>query len=136
MIIIRPILELVRLEEADVGTFGVLKVNKQIRFYTLEPPDFENEAYISSIPCQQYVIERHTSPRHGLTFRVKTVPHRSDILFHTGNWLDETQGCILLGLNLIPFPKRGVGSSRVAHEMFMEDMEGYDTGHLTVQEVF
>lgn len=134
--ILRPVLELIRLEEADIGTFGVLKVNKQVRFYTLEPPDFENEAYISSIPCQQYLMKRYTSPRHGLTFKVITVPHRSDILFHTGNWLDQTEGCILLGLTLINSPKRGVGNSRVAHEMFMEDLEGHDTAHLTVQEVF
>jgi hypothetical protein len=134
--ILRPVLELVRLEEADVGTFGILKVNKQVRFYTLEPPDFENEAYISSIPCQQYLMERHTSPRHGLTFRVKTVPHRSDILFHTGNWMDQTEGCILLGLTLIYEPKRGVGNSKVAHGMFMEDLQGHDIAHLTVQEVF
>ena len=131
-----PILELVRLEEAGVGTFGVLKVNKHVRFFTLEPPDFENESYVSSIPCQQYLLERHVSSRHGETFWVKTVPHRSNILFHTGNYLDHTEGCILLGLTLINSPKRGVGNSRIAHEMFMEDLHGFDQAHLTVQEVY
>jgi hypothetical protein len=131
-----PILEIVRLEESDVGTFGILKVNKRVKMWTLEPPDFENEAYVSSIPCQQYLMERHTSPRHGETFWVKTVPHRSNILFHTGNYLDHTEGCILLGLTLINSPKRGVGNSRVAHEMFMEILNGFDTAHLTIQEVF
>jgi hypothetical protein len=134
--ILLPVLEIVRLEESDVGTFGVLKLNKQVRMWTLEPPDMENEAYVSSIPCQQYLIERYTSPRHGETFRIKTVPHRTDVLFHSGNYLDHTEGCILLGLSLINSPKRGVGNSRVAHEMFMEDLNGFSEASLTVQEVY
>jgi len=133
--ILSPVLEIVRLEEADVGTFGILKINKRVRMWTLEPPDFENEAYVSSIPCQQYLVERYKSPRHGETFRVKTVPHRSDILFHTGNWLDNTEGCVLLGLSLIEDP-RGIGNSKSAHEKFMEILNGFDTAHLTIQEVF
>jgi len=131
-----PILELVRLEEADIGTIGILKINKRVRFYTLEPPDFENEVRVSSIPVQQYLIKRHQSPTHGWTWKVLNVPRRSHILFHSGNYLDHTEGCILLGLSLISSPKRGIGNSRSAHEMFMEDMNGFSEAHLTVQEVF
>lgn len=134
--ILRPVLELIRLEESDVGTFGVLKVNKTVRLFTLEPPDFENEVCVSSIPCQQYVMERYVSSKHGETFKVLTVPGRSDILFHSGNWHDQTEGCILLGTSLLWTPKRGIANSRSAHALFMSDLQGHNTAHLTVQEVF
>lgn len=136
MSLLLPILELIRLEETEEGTLGVLKINKRVRVFTLEPPDKENEVRISSIPCQQYLVERYHSPHHGHTFRVKNVPGRSGILFHTGNNLDDTEGCILLGLSQVSRPKRGIGNSRTAHEMFMEDLKEHNLAHLTIQEVF
>lgn len=130
-----PILEIVRLEESDVGTFGVLKIQKEVRMWTLEPPDFENQTNISSIPAQQYIIKRHQSPRFGETFLVTKVPNRSLILFHWGNWSANTQGCILVGTGLMENP-RGIASSKVAFDKFMELLQGHSKAHLTIKEAF
>ena len=91
------IVELIRLEESEHGTFGVLRINKQVFCCTLEPPDRENEVSRSSIPAQQYLCKPVESPTHGGTFEVTKVPGRTHVLFHAGNVVKHTEGCILLG---------------------------------------
>lgn len=63
---------------------------------TLELPWFANTREISCIPAGIYICERRISPRHGETFEVMDVSNRTDILFHKGNFDDDTKGCILL----------------------------------------
>jgi len=93
----RPSVEIVRLEESDpYGTFGVLKINKEIFCVTLEKQDLLNQATVSSIPAQQYICKRVNSPKFGETFEVTNVPGRSAILFHAGNKEGDSHGCILL----------------------------------------
>jgi len=90
-----PIVELIRLEEdEEFGTFGVLKINKQTFCVPLEPPDRENMPFRSSIPAQQYTCKRHESQKFGETFIVTKVPARDRVLFHAGNVVDDTEGCI------------------------------------------
>ena len=91
------ILELVRLEESKQGTLGILKIDKQIFCCTLEPPDRLNERNRSNIDPQQYVCTPYVSSTHGETWKVENVPGRSGILFHKGNSVRHTSGCILLG---------------------------------------
>jgi len=91
------IVELVRLESGEQGTFGVLKIDKQAFCCTLEPRDRLNANNISAIPPGQYIAVRHQSPKFGETFMVKDVPGRTNILFHKGNTDDDTAGCIILG---------------------------------------
>ena len=89
-------LALVRVGQSERGTFGVLR-HGQIPFaVTLEEPWLDNERLVSCIPAGHYVCERVQSPKFGNTFEVTQVPGRSHILFHKGNTLDDTQGCILV----------------------------------------
>lgn len=91
------IVELIRLEESEEGTLGVLKINKQYFCSTLEPSDKENKKNVSSIPAQQYMCEFYSSPKYEKTYQVMNVPDRDYILFHAGNTIKDTKGCILLG---------------------------------------
>lgn len=92
------IVELIRLEEDhNHGTFGVLKIDKQVFCFTLEPADLENKKNVSSIPAQQYICKKINSPKFGVTFQVMDVPDRDHVLFHPGNRIEDTEGCILLG---------------------------------------
>ena len=126
-----------RLEETELGTLGVLKIDKEVFCCTLEPADRENEVNRSSIPAQQYLCESLISPKYGSTFEVKHVPGRTYILFHSGNVSNHTAGCILLGEK---FGKlRGnlaVLNSGATMERFKEEL--YDEGqvHLTIREVY
>lgn len=137
-----PIVELVRLEESyEYGTFGVLVINKEVFCVTLEPADNLNQQQISSIPCQQYICERVVSPNFGNTFEVKNVPGRSNVLFHAGNFISNTKGCILLAqyfgkIKEKDVMKRAVVNSGNTFKSFMELMKGYDKFHLTIKECF
>jgi hypothetical protein len=134
------ILELIRLEENEFyGTFGVLRIDKEVFCVTLEPSDQENAPFISSIPCQQYRCVRHNSPKYGKTFRVDKVPGRDNILFHRGNTLDDTAGCIILAEYWGKLTgDRAVLNSGNTFDNFMHIMDMHNIKHfkLTIYEVF
>lgn len=132
-----PSVEIVRLEENDpLGTFGALKINKELFCLTLEPPDRFNQRSISSIPSQQYLCELHPSPKFGETFIVRDVPLRSLVLFHKGNWASDTEGCVILGSSLLKLKnevsRRGVGNSGATFGAFMEVLRPYGQFKLTI----
>lgn len=134
-----PIVELIRLEEAREGSFGVLRMNKEVECVTLEPPDRLNAHNVSSIPAQQYLCSRVNSPKFGDTFQVDEVPGRAQVLFHRGNTVEDTHGCILLGTTFGTVAKdgkteRGVQNSVVAVKQFMDNLGGLDSFHLTILE--
>lgn len=131
------IVELVRLEEADTGTLGILKVDKRLFCVTLEPEDWANMPSRSSIPAQQYLCKRVTRPRFGETFEVINVPERSDILFHAGNIVEHTAGCILLGKHVGKLRgQRAILNSGATFLRFMAEMVGEDRFHLTIHECY
>jgi hypothetical protein len=68
---------------------------------TLELPYLENHKDISCIPPGEYKCEQITLKKFGLCFLVKNVPNRSGILFHSGNYTKDTEGCILPGLRFV-----------------------------------
>jgi len=132
------VVELIRLEENEqFGTFGVLRIQKQVFCVTLEPPDRLNKIKYSSIPAQQYTCERYNSPKFGETFMVMDVPGRTNILFHPGNFVEDTEGCIILAGH---FGKlrgdRAVLNSGNTFKHFMNVMEDQNKFHLTIYEKF
>ena len=130
------IVELIRLEESDQGTFGVLRIDKEVVCCTLEPSDHENMQNRSSIPCQQYICKPVESPKHGGTFEVTHVPGRSHVLFHAGNVVDSTEGCILLGQYFGKLRgQRAVLNSGETFRFFLQQV-GCKPFHLTVYERF
>ena len=132
------ILELMRLEENhDHGTFGILKINKMVFCVTLEPRDQLNAPFVSSIPAQQYMCRRRSSPKYGQTWKVENVPNRLDILFHPGNVDEHTEGCIILAQH---FGKlrgdRAVLNSGVTFYEFMLMTRNAVKLSLTIREVY
>ncbi len=133
-----PVSELYRLEEHNsFGTFGVLKINKSVFCVTLEPSDMENKQNISSIPAQQYICMKHKSPRYGNTFKIMNVPDREDVLFHPGNVVEHTRGCILLAEHFGKLKgKKAVLNSGKTFKRFMEIMKNVSYFHLTIHEIY
>jgi hypothetical protein len=133
-----PVLEIIRLEEnSEHGTFGVLRINKQVFCVTLELPDKLNATSISSIPAQQYECVRFQSPSFGDTFQVCGVPNRSAILFHAGNTDDNTRGCILLAEH---YGKLGIDrailNSGKTFKRFMQILSAETVLSLTIKEEY
>lgn len=78
-------------------TFGVLIFDDVPFAVTLEPPWKNNTRSISCIPPGIYQCKRIQSPKFGDTFEILGVPNRTHILFHKGNKVSETYGCVLIG---------------------------------------
>jgi hypothetical protein len=134
--------ELIRLEEAQPGipndkhvTIGVLLFDKQIFCFTLEPQDMENAVNISSIPEGQYICKRYSSERYPSTWQITGVPGRSYILFHPGNFLEDTEGCVVMGnrVDTLPNGQRKVFASGFTFMLFMKYLKDVDEFHLTVK---
>lgn len=119
------------------GTFGILKVNKEVFCWTLEPRDEENATDISSIPAQQYICKRYSSTKYPKTFQIMNVPQRYNVVFHAGNDDDDTQGCILLGESLGKLKgNRAIMNSGATFKKFMDLLEDYNEFLLTIKEVY
>ena len=88
---------LIRYDEDRDGTFGVMLIGGKPFCSTLEPMDKGNAQDVSCIPAGTYVCGIVDSPKYGSTFEVQNVPGRSHILIHSGNVIEHTKGCILLG---------------------------------------
>lgn len=120
-------LEIKRIAENESGTFGVI-IYKDIPFaLTIERQYLDNKPNISCIPPGKYVCKRVNSPRFGDTFEITDVPNRTHILFHKGNLMEDSLGCILLGerfdyLNNKP----AVLSSKDAFQEFKEITKNVD----------
>jgi hypothetical protein len=130
--------ELLRVEKNhNYGVFGVLRIQKEAFCVTLEPPDFGNARGISCIPADQYLCGWVKSPAFGDTIEVRHVPDRSHILFHAGNRVKDTKGCILLAAS---FGKlhgdRAVLNSGATFQAFLKTMKDVGEFRLTIREVY
>lgn len=128
--------ELIRLEKGSAGLFGVLCLAGAVFCLTLEQQDRENRENVSCIPVGRYVCQRVLSPRFGETFEIMDVPNRSHILFHKGNVVEDTRGCVLLGQRSGSLRgQRAILDSDQAVKEFLSRCAGRDTFSLVVREV-
>lgn len=128
-------LELIRVGQSEKGTFGVLRCGEIPFALTLEEPWRDNEAKVSSIPPGLYECRRVLSPKFGEMFEVTHVPGRSHILFHKGNTLEDTEGCILVGEEFAGTAEQPMlAQSRRGYEEFMKLLNGFDQFELRIVE--
>ena len=132
-----PSVRIIRIETSkEYGTLGVLKINDKLFCCTLEESDQENKNSISNIPTGQYLCKRYSSEKYKNTFEVTGVTDRDKILFHAGNTISDTEGCILLGLyfdKLSSF-ERAVINSGVTFKRFINIMADISEFNLTIIE--
>ena len=130
-------LELIRLEKSQTsGVFGVLKIFGECFCTTLEPPDLDNMQGVSCIPAGQYMCEFRVSPRFGETFEIMSVPDRTNVLFHAGNTIEHTHGCVLLGQSFGKLRyERAILNSGQTFRNFKDRLAGLSRVSLTIREV-
>ncbi len=132
-----PVIEIIRVESTITGTFGILTIQKQAFCVTLELPDRLNQANASAIPALQYLCRKVISPKFGKTYQVLDVPDRSHILFHGGNTIHHTRGCILLGEHFGKLKgDRAILNSGKTFKKFIQTIGKHTDFHLTIREVF
>ncbi len=96
-------LRLIRKELTATATIGRLYADGHYLCDTLEPRtiDWAREKKVrgkTAIPCGTYAVELRHSPRFNRPMPyLADVPHFEGVMLHTGNFVADTQGCILVG---------------------------------------
>lgn len=125
---------LIRVSYADKATFGVLLDEDMPFCVTLERPWRENRRSVSCIPVGAYICKRVQSPNFGDTFEVTNVKGRSSILFHKGNLVEDTHGCIIIGEQYEPLAEENaVLASGKAFKEFKDRTKGVDSFILSIE---
>lgn len=91
------IIHLHRIAQSDKGTFGVLVWEEIPIAVTCEDPWNNNERGRSCIPVGDYQCVPHDGAKYKGVWRLENVPDRDAILIHSGNTIENTEGCILVG---------------------------------------
>lgn len=126
--------KLLRIAFTDDGTFGVLFDGGIPFCVTLERPWLNNKRGESCIPEGNYVCKRVNSPRFRNTFEVTNVPGRSHILFHKGNLMDDSHGCILVGEQYeLLNKKNAILASGKAFAEFISRTQDFDEFQLRIK---
>lgn len=124
---------LVRVGQSESGTYGILRYEGIPFAVTLEQPWRYNEPNVSCIPTGRYTCRRLRSPKFGDTFQVTNVPNRTDILFHKGNTVEDTHGCILIAEEFSgTFDKPMIVSSQRGFHEFLQMLDGQMTFELVI----
>ena len=130
-------LHLKRLRDMDTEIYGNL-TGDGLNLYTLEPiflchPD---GVYLPKVPQGIYTCKRGMHQlKHGNpfeTFQIMNVPNHNGVLFHVGNTRNDSDGCILLGLEL-DLERKMLLESAAAFRQFMNAQFDEDGFQLTVE---
>ena len=128
--------KIIRVEShPEYGTFGVLLINGESVCVTLERYWLNNRPNLSCIYTGQYICKKFESEIFGETFKVLAVYGRHGILFHTGNFKNDSKGCILLGERFGTLrDKRCILNSNVAFKKFMYKLSKTEQFKLSIVE--
>lgn len=125
-------IKLVRVEIGPEGTFGALTIDGKAFCVTLERPWEGNKPDVSCIPSGTYKCSPVNSHRFGETLQVMDVPGRSEIIFHQGNYIADSRGCILIARSYgILGVSRAILNSGSVFERFREVIK--DKGPYTLE---
>jgi len=102
---------------------------------TLERPWLDNETDVSCIPPGIYTCKRFHSSKHPDTFQIMDVPGRTGVLFHTGNLMEHSAGCVLVGEMFEPYKgEPAILSSKKGFTEFMTKLENVNEFQLLIQD--
>lgn len=134
--------KIIRVEMGDSGAFGVLVLDGQAFSVTLELPYRANTTGISCIPAGVYSCQRTVSPlvekisggKWDQTFEVTGVPGRSKILFHAGNTILDSRGCILIASSFGKLKgERAILNSGATFDLFMTALRNVKAFTLSIE---
>jgi hypothetical protein len=133
-----------RTEYREDGIFGELLDENNYSFCaTLEHSYLQDDgSYAPKIPPGTYNCVRGTHQLAHManpfeTFEVQNVPGHTNILFHAGNYNDDSEGCVLLGTKIGTSvtnpPAQMLLNSKVAFQNFLALQNGINEFTLEVK---
>ena len=130
-------LKLIRSKFELYGIEGELFDDKGLHVcFTLEHAYQQPDgSYLPKLPVGFYLCQRGQHRLNGMTnsfetFEITAVPGHTNILFHKGNYNNDSEGCVVLGKAI------GTGcilESALAFGAFLQLEEGIDSFTLSVQ---
>lgn len=132
------LIEILRISSSMVtGTRGIMMVDRAPFLVTLELPWKMNIPFKSCIPVGEYICKRYKSDRYKHTFIIENVTNRDRVLFHVGNFLEDTDGCICIGLSFGEVGESAlIRDSRIAFKRFMRILSDVMEFSLVIRNVF
>lgn len=129
---------LLRKEKGSNGVFGELldASTKDVLMRTLEHAylkdnHFEPVLPVGDYPCVRGLHRLGHQKDPFFTFEVKDVPGHFGILFHVGNFNHDSEGCILVGMNMLSGMLCDSGNAFIK---FMELQDGVTEFYLQVMD--
>ena len=122
------------------GTFGVILAEDETPICcTIERPWLNNAPGISCIPVGEYICKKRPSSNHFPyeKYEVTGVPNKTDILFHKGNTIEDSKGCILVVTGPDPLGVRKLSGkfSADAFSIFMRYLLNHQSFKLVIESV-
>ena len=106
-------------------TLGILCSSDVILGNVLELPWKNNVSFESCIPAGTYRCEITNSAKYGKVYEVKGVLGRDHILIHYGNYVRNTDGCLLIGNGTMwDGGAQAIRDSKNTLKSFMTTMQG------------
>ena len=100
---------------------GVLYANDDQVCYSLELPWKDNQSNVSCVPVGTYAGKIRTDGTKGWRIELESVPNRTYVELHVGNFPGEIQGCVLLGLEWTENSVKSSGLARLQLEQAYGD---------------
>lgn len=120
---------LFRDEVTNLFIRGTLKT-KHNTYQVIERPWMNNEQNISCIPTGIYkarFLKQSSSGRYRNIYHLEGVKNRTGILIHSGNVVNQSKGCLLIGLKRgVLAGKPAVINSKAALSMLAAEMSSLD----------
>lgn len=89
---------------------------------------FNGSGFLPKLPSGSYICQRGQHQLYGMpkafeTFEITGVPGHTDILFHVGNFNNDSEGCVLVGENILIGPANGIQTLSHSMTTFAKLME-------------
>lgn len=132
-------LVLERRKFTNYGVFSQLyDATNHVVAVTLEHAYLGENGYEPKIPSGVYSCVRGTHCLHNgvpfETFEITGVAGHSNLLFHAGNFNNDSEGCVLVGDNIVANGSTEmITDSKITFKKFMQMQEGVSEFTLTVR---
>lgn len=126
-----------RTTSANDTTLGTLSIKGYSKtWYILEPggPDSTTEGSDKRIKAGEYTLKKYSSHKYPTAYELFSVPGRTKILIHSGNFYDDTHGCLLPGKSYSQASDGNykTSSSKIARDEIFDIVARYKTAKIKI----